>query len=840
MYPLTPTLHAPLNSNVMAWDGYPQLPSWGHWPPVTVVEGVWGCGKSSWVYESLNRHTAVSGRIAWVHLTPYHNLPHTFWPAVLNSLQQINPTLATAAQTLLETILLVPHLSFVNLLRQELAQQTEPLVLVLDNYELINYGGLPRALAFLADDLPPNFRLVLITNSTPTLNLEGVEARGELWRISLDHPLLTVATLTERWNQLEPAAQTLLQQTRRWPWLCAELIRTINQNGDLAPLEALARGGFLRPVQVLGKPGYYAYHELVQQEPSFFPAPPAEEQAVISRRAIGWLHQTGAIFEACAVALQAELWLEAVMLLEEPTLFRHLLTRGAYDLAVQWATAVPHAIATQRPLLSIYLAWAYLHQDEYDHANQAIAQTEAALPYATQYGLQNQISTYLATVRACVGYATHQYNATLAYAHLALETLPSTMPGVRAYVSICLADAYRQQENYAASRDAFAQANALFTANTNDYLVTWGALLHGRLWQEWGQLQRAHEIYQETINRLRRGTLLLESPLLGEAYLGLGQILYEQNELVAAYKAVTYALMLLEEPAGSLKARLVSYMVLAQVYAALGEQNWAGLILRHLLKMAEEAPAEELPERLLFVRQTTAVEACWSCHAGKIAEAEQWAQEAGLTAQDTLNADNEEIYLIYGRVLIGQGEPFVALRLFKRLYDQAYAAGRTRAQICALTGQALALAEQGHTVQAVTKLNVALTLGQKEGFQRSFLDDGERLAMLLQEWLASEEEFSAPELVAYVRSLAEGIAVLPTAVIPLTVGLPPQEAQILAYLTTPTASPDPAQRARELQIAPATLLWHEHRLCHRLGVPTADLVVQRAQQLGVMPQPTSQ
>ncbi|MCA9979743.1 MAG: hypothetical protein KDD89_02885 [Anaerolineales bacterium] len=816
MYAITPTLLSP--DRYQHHPTLPRWPLWAKWPLVTVVQAPLGAGKTTWLSHELAQHTAVAGRVAWVHLTPLHDLPHAFWSAVLQALQTVQPTLGTAAQRLLQTILLVPNLTFANLLKTELAQQQEPLVLVLDNCEHLQHERIRQSLTFLADELPASVRLVLVSNgeSVP-ISLAGLAARGALWQLPTAVWPPTKNESEKHPQALSPAVRQLVAHTNDWPWLTAELILAA-YGAEAAPTwNDLLASGLLREVLVQGQPAF------IYEANTAVPRPePIMLDNTVAQRAVQWFVAHDALWEAYEVAQRAGLSLLLADLLEQEEGLPRLLARGAYDLALHWGTAVSPEVQAQRPLLTIYLAWAHLHQRDYAQAERYCERAEAATKFAVQRGAQQLMTGYLATVRTLLGYATHQYGATLAYAHLALENLPDQMRDVRAYVSICLADVYRRQENYPAARDAFEQVDTLFAANSDPYLVAYGRLAQARLWQEWGQLGRAQKGYDQVIANLRVGQIALESPLLAEAYLGLGQLLYEWNDLTAAYKAITYALMQLPDRPPYLEARLSAYLALVKVYSALDEPVWARLILTHVREKMADVPPVALAE-------TTALQARLDLQTGQVAEAEAWGAAQGLAVSDLLTAVNETIYLTYARLLIAQEEPFVALRLLKYLHDNARAAGRTAGQIQALNGQALALVTQGHPVQGVTKLRAALALGQSERFLRLFVDDGDPMALLLQE-LAAEDDDTIPA--DYVDALLRIVSQAPTALQLDGIALPDREADLLSYLADSAASAARATRAASLHMAEVTLAWHEHRLCHRLGVPSVTAVVRRARELG--------
>ncbi len=76
-----------------------------------------------------------------------------------------------------------PAESILTALVNEIATLPHPLVLVLDDYHVIDAEPIDRALTFLLDHLPPQLHLVITTREDPRLPLPRLRARGQLTEV---------------------------------------------------------------------------------------------------------------------------------------------------------------------------------------------------------------------------------------------------------------------------------------------------------------------------------------------------------------------------------------------------------------------------------------------------------------------------------------------------------------------------------------------------------------------------------------------------------------------------------------------------------------------------------
>jgi anti-anti-sigma factor len=126
------------------------------------------------------RAAAGGGRAAWVSLGEGDNDPTRFWTVVIEALGTVEPSLGTAALAALHSRRVDLDRVVLPLLLGELGTVDRPLVLVLDDYQLVTDASCLRTLGLFLERLPAGVHLVLSTRVDPPLPLAGLRARGDL------------------------------------------------------------------------------------------------------------------------------------------------------------------------------------------------------------------------------------------------------------------------------------------------------------------------------------------------------------------------------------------------------------------------------------------------------------------------------------------------------------------------------------------------------------------------------------------------------------------------------------------------------------------------------------
>ncbi len=145
---------------------------------LTLVSAPAGFGKSTLMAEWLAA-PADGSVTAWLSLDPGDNNPDAFWTHLIAALQTAVPTVGAGALTLLDSphrsieAVLAPLLNDLNALPHEV-------VLVLDDYHVIESPDIQAGMAFLLEHLPPHLHIVIATRADPALPLARFRARGDL------------------------------------------------------------------------------------------------------------------------------------------------------------------------------------------------------------------------------------------------------------------------------------------------------------------------------------------------------------------------------------------------------------------------------------------------------------------------------------------------------------------------------------------------------------------------------------------------------------------------------------------------------------------------------------
>ena len=117
--------------------------------------------------------------MAWLSLDGGDSDPARFWRYVAAALDTVRPGVGQRVDTLLQGPQ-PPLEAVLTVLVNELVEGPEEVVLVLDDYHLVEAPSLHDSLAVLLERLPPQLRLVLASRADPPLPLARLRARGQL------------------------------------------------------------------------------------------------------------------------------------------------------------------------------------------------------------------------------------------------------------------------------------------------------------------------------------------------------------------------------------------------------------------------------------------------------------------------------------------------------------------------------------------------------------------------------------------------------------------------------------------------------------------------------------
>jgi LuxR family transcriptional regulator, maltose regulon positive regulatory protein len=762
--------------------------------PLILISAPAGFGKSNLLGEWLLHsgwHTT------WLTLDEEDNDLNRFWAYFIAALQVLREDLGENAQMVLRARdpLTPPDESFLTVLLNEIAAFSEPIVLVLDDYHLIDNSAIHNGFAYLIDHLPGQMHLILASRSDPPLPLarwragnQMAEIRAEDLRFTkeeaisflveiLGFPLSNdeVAALvnrTEGWiaglqlaalsmqgrqevstfitdftgshhyifdylseeilQRQSKTVQLFLLHTSILDRLCAGLCETVTgQAGCQEMLEDLERSNLFLQ-RVDDERYWYRYHQLFAEVLRHH-LRQAQPHLIpeLHVRASKWFEQNGWAAEAIRYALAGKEFEWAADLVEANAITIHW-RQGDNATLFRWLEELPDELIRSRPRLCLSHAWALLISGQLAAVESRLEDLEKFLAHVPDSGME--------------AVEIHGLRGQMAAIRASLARNRNDLPRA---IELC-----RQALQYIPSKDVSLRA----VISLNLGLAYW----------QGGDLPAASHILGEISMVDEQGGMLLTSlasqALLADMQAEQGRLhqavrIYQQTiergtidhgrfSPVATWAHIGMGKVLLQWNDLQATGRyLEKGLELARQWGNADGLAWAFLSLAEW-KSAIGAPEEadrELSQGEQVARQGRVTRLTASrvvgyrgklwISQGKIAEADLWAQERDLEVENDVSYQRLPEYLSFARLLIVQGRLEEVDSLLERMLRLAESSALTGRVIEILLLQALTVLAQGKNGQAEKLLERALALAEPEGHIRLFVDEGEPMKLLLDKYV---------------------------------------------------------------------------------------------------------
>lgn len=155
-------------------EGINRPNTWG------LVSGPAGFGKTTLVSEFIKQYRQP---VAWLALDDADNDPIRFWTYFIAACQALEAGIGAAALGLFHSPLPVPEDAIPTILINDLAGRPDRLVLILDDYHVIQNPAIHSGIAFLLDHLPEPFHIIFSTRIDPPWPMARFRSRGQLIEI---------------------------------------------------------------------------------------------------------------------------------------------------------------------------------------------------------------------------------------------------------------------------------------------------------------------------------------------------------------------------------------------------------------------------------------------------------------------------------------------------------------------------------------------------------------------------------------------------------------------------------------------------------------------------------
>jgi LuxR family transcriptional regulator, maltose regulon positive regulatory protein len=197
-----------------------------------------GFGKTTLLAEWLSGGPAAPAKVrrpAWVSLERGDSDPASFWTYVITALRTVAPGVGAGELTLLASPRPPPIRVVLTTLLNDLSQAGSDIVLVLDDFHLVEAREVHDALAFLIDHLPPRLQLVIAGRADPALPLALLRGRGDLVELRAADlrftPQETAAYLTGAMGLPLTQDEVAVLEDRTEGWIAALQLAALSMQG---------------------------------------------------------------------------------------------------------------------------------------------------------------------------------------------------------------------------------------------------------------------------------------------------------------------------------------------------------------------------------------------------------------------------------------------------------------------------------------------------------------------------------------------------------------------------------------------------------------------------------
>ena len=690
------------------------------------------------------------------------------------------------------------------------------------------------------------------------LSLQGLSAENKhnfVTTFAGDDRYIVDYLLEEVLHRQPHEIQSFLLQTSILDSLCGDLCDTILGGGaeergsageriNSSPsgqeiLETLERANlFIVPLD--NRRQWYRYHQLFAELLRFHLHKTYPDRVdKLHLLASEWYQANGLETEAVRHALAAGDFERAADLIEQ--IAQVILSQGKLFTLQGWLQTLPDEIIQSRLRLAVYQVWTLFSTAQIEAAETRLREIENAVSREPDPHFGGEIDA----LRAFLAYNRGDFPGSIKYAQRASSLLPQGDSFFHQFGASLLGNAYRLNDDISSAVNVCTELSQHEREGLRVASAIMGLGNLVRLQMIQGNLHQAAQTYRQAFAG-RQLQADRATPLHGVAFIGIGEVLCEWNDLEAAANHLRSGVTLCQQWPSLVEFLVDGAIGLVRVLQAQQDIDEAFSLIQEVEQFTNQS--------VIFRWRLPRLAACrarlWlSPNSFNLAAALRWAESSGLSPTDDPRYVYEFEYLTLARVLIAAGKRDDVLILIANLEQTATDAGRMGSVLECLILRALAQQAHGRsTDEALMTMKQALSLAEAEGYIRIFVDEGEPMAALLGRIKVERGRVKnyASKLLAILNqadtihafgstqdrlSSPQSLGDQPPVDQPLVDPLSERELEVLRLLNTHLSGPE---IAAELIVSINTVKTHIKRIYSKLDAGNRKEAVERAKELNLL------
>ncbi len=619
----------------------------------TLISAPAGFGKTSLLSEFIARSARPA---AWLTLDESDNDPIRFWSYLLEACRTVEPHIGESALALLQIPAPLPEQAIPTLLINDIAGLHGALLLILDDYHVIQNQSIHGALGFLLDHMPAQLQLVVSTRIDPPWPLSHFRVRQQMTEVraaDLRFNADETGAFLNGIMQLGLSPEDIAAlEARTEGWIASLQLAALSMEGR-SDLSAFIRN-------FTGSHAYvaeYLVEEVLQRQPedvrsfllrtSILKRMNASLSEAVSGQADGrsrlrqllqanlflvalddegeWFRYHQLFADLLQARLRQDLPAEALAALHAramdwyeqagmlPEAIEHALAAPDHARAVQivekaalpmilqahvrtvesWLQAIPTE-QQHSPRLDMAFAWLYLLRALPEQAQPYL--DRLALFFATGDAADPSLEGEWLALRSKASNMQSKPAESRMLAERALKILPAADVHVRSLLFLSLAEACEQLLDYEGAASTYEMVVREAQAGGNYVAEILGTSAHARMLLLLGRLHAARDVALQGIRRME--TTGRSTPFSATLYGELAQIHYHWHALDKARQYLAHSIQA-SGVTGFSDSEIYHHITLSRIAQMAGDWKEAGAEMERAAAVAERVPPAIIREQIV-------------------------------------------------------------------------------------------------------------------------------------------------------------------------------------------------------------------------------------------------